>query len=49
MRNRKKQRELRRAGVRREEQLGPWNGGHYIDPTPREAVKNIIKERKIQK
>ena len=49
MRNRKKQRELRRAGIRREEQLGPWNVEHYQDPTPREAVKNIIKERKIQK
>lgn len=45
MRNRKIQRSLRRAGIRREEDIGGRNAEWYSDPTPREAVRNIIKER----
>ena len=46
MRNRQKQRELRRAGIRREEKLGPRNEEQYYDLTPYEAVRRIVKERK---
>lgn len=46
MRNRQKQRTLRRAGVRREDMLEPQNAEHYADPTPREAVKKIIRGKK---
>ena len=46
MRNRKKQRELRRAGIRREENIGNKNAEHYNDPTPRQAVREIVKEAK---
>lgn len=46
MRNRQKQRELRRAGIRREENIGAKNAEHYSDPTPREAVGEIVRERK---
>jgi len=46
MRNRQKQRALRRAGVRREERIGPRNAEEYFDLTPREAVRNIVQERK---
>jgi hypothetical protein len=46
VRNRQKQRALRRAGIRREETIGARNAEHYSDPTPCEAVKKIIKEAK---
>lgn len=46
MRNRKTQRELRRAGIRREENIGGKNAEHYSDPTPRDAVREIVKEAK---
>ena len=46
MRNRQKQRALRRAGIRREEKLGPRNAEQYIDPTPMQAVGRIVKERR---
>lgn len=46
MRNRRTQRALRRAGVRREEKLDARNIEHYADPTPAEAVERIRKERK---
>lgn len=46
MRNRQKQRELRRAGIRREQTIGARNAEHYNDPTPREAVMEIVKERR---
>lgn len=45
MRNRKTQRALKKAGMRREEAVGPRNGEQYIDLTPFEAVRNIVKER----
>ena len=44
MRNRKRQRELRRSGIRREVSIDTRNAEHYSDPTPCEAVKKIIKE-----
>lgn len=46
MRNRQKQRELRRAGIRREENIGGRNAEYYNDPTPRQAVREIVKEAK---
>ena len=46
MRDRRVQRELRRAGVRREEKLGARNAEHYIDSTPAAAVERIIKGRR---
>ena len=46
MRNRQKQRQLRRAGVRREERIGPRNAEEYFDLTTREAVERIVNERK---
>ena len=46
MRNRKVQRALKKAGIRREEKLGPRNEEQYYDLTPCEAVRNIVKERK---
>ena len=46
MRDRQKQRQLRRAGVRREERIGPRNVEEYFDLTPREAVESIVNERK---
>jgi hypothetical protein len=46
MRNRQKQRELRRAGIRREQTIGWRNAEYYNDPTPREAVREIVKERR---
>lgn len=46
MRDRRKQRALRRAGIRREERIGPRNAEQYADPTPQEAVRRIVKERK---
>lgn len=47
MRDRKKQRELWRAGVRREQAVGPRNGSGQNDPTAFEAVRRIAaKERK---
>ena len=46
MRNRQKQRELRRAGIRREVSIDTRNAEYYSDPTPCEAVKKIIKEAK---
>lgn len=45
MRNRKKQRELRRAGIKREENIGNKNAEQYNDPTPRQAVRNIVEGR----
>lgn len=48
MRNRQKQRELRRAGIRREQNIGGRNAEHYADPTPREAVREIVRERKVK-
>lgn len=45
MRNRKTQRALKKAGIRREEAVGPRNGEQYIDLTPFEAVRDIAKER----
>lgn len=45
MRNRKTQRSLKKAGIRREEAVGPRNGEQYYDLTPCEAVRNIAKER----
>ena len=45
LRNRKTQRALKKAGIRREEAVGPRNGEQYIDLTPFEAVRNIAKER----
>lgn len=46
MRNRKVQRALKKAGIRREERIGSRNGEQYYDLTPFEAVSNIAKERK---
>ena len=45
MRNRKIQRPLKKAGIRREEAVGPRNAEQYFDLTPFEAVRNIVKER----
>ena len=45
MRNRKTQRALKKAGIRREEAVGPRNAEQYFDLTPCEAVRNIVKER----
>jgi len=45
MRNRKVQRALKKAGIRREEAVGPRNGEQYFDLTPCEAMRNIVKER----
>ena len=45
LRNRKIQRALKKAGIRREEAVGPRNGEQYYDLTPFEAVRNITKER----
>lgn len=45
MRNRKTQRALKKAGIRREEAVGPRNAEQYIDLTPFEAVRNMVKER----
>lgn len=46
MRNRKKQRELRMAGIKREENIGNKNAEQYNDPTQRQAVREIVKEAK---
>lgn len=46
MRNRKVQRSLKKAGIRREEAVGPRNGEQYIDLTPFAAVRNIVKKEK---
>lgn len=46
MRDRKKQRALRRAGIRKEEPLGRKNEEQYVDLTPYEAVGRIVKGRK---
>ena len=45
MRNRKTQRALKKAGIRREEAVEPRNGEQYFDLTPFEAVRRIVKER----
>ena len=45
MRNRQKQRALR-AGVRKEEGVAFRNGEQYPDPTPHEAVRRIVREKK---
>ena len=44
MRNREKQRELRRAGIRKEEKLDLVDTFGKKDPTPYQAVKNIIRK-----
>lgn len=49
MRNRKIQRALRRAGIRREEAIGAKNAEEYSDPTPQAAVRNIINKRRKAK
>lgn len=49
MRNRQKQRALRRAGIRREEAIGAKNAEEYSDPTPQAAVRNIINKRRKAK
>lgn len=46
MRNRKVQRALKKAGIRREERIGSRNGEQYYDLTPAEAVRNIVKKEK---
>ena len=46
MRNRKVQRALRKAGVRKEQEIGFRNGEQYADPTPHEAVRRIVREKK---
>ena len=46
MRNRKVQRALRKAGVNKEERLGNRNYYGLKDPTPRQAMDNIINEAK---
>ena len=46
MRNRQKQRALRRAGIRKEEPLERKNEEQYYDLTPYEAVGRIVKGRK---
>ncbi|MBR4895803.1 MAG: hypothetical protein IKZ41_05200 [Clostridia bacterium] len=45
MRNRQKQRAFRRAGIRREDELGPKNAEEYFDPVPAAAVREIKKEK----
>lgn len=42
MRDRKKQRELRKAGIRKEEKLDLYDSFGLKDPTPYQAVKNMI-------
>lgn len=44
MRNRRKQRALKRAGIPREEPIPAYNAEHYADPVPRAAVENILRE-----
>ncbi|MBR2258242.1 MAG: hypothetical protein IJ899_13105 [Blautia sp.] len=44
MRNRERQRELRRAGIRKEEKLDLVDSFGKKDPTPYQAVKNIIRK-----
>ena len=46
MRNRKVQRSLQKAGVKKEERLENRNNYGLRDPTPRQAVENIINEPK---
>lgn len=46
MRSRKTQRALKKAGIRREEAVGPRNAEQYYDLTPAEAVRNIVKKEK---
>lgn len=46
MRNRKTQRSLKKAGIRREERIRSRNGEQYYDLTPFEAVSNIVKKEK---
>lgn len=46
MRNRKVQKSLRKAGVKKEERLGSRNYYGLKDPTPRQAIDNIISEAK---
>lgn len=53
MRNRQKQRALRKAGVRKEEGVAFRNGEQYPEfreantrPTPHEAVRRIVREKK---
>ena len=46
MRNRKVQKALRRAGIKKEERLGSRNYYGLKDPTPQQAVNNIINEAK---
>ena len=46
MRNRQKQRALRKAGVRKEEGVAFRNSEQYPDPTPHEAVRRIVREKK---
>lgn len=48
MRNRQTQRALRKAGIRREERIGPRNAEEYADPTPQEAVRRIVNERRTK-
>ncbi|MBR2258741.1 MAG: hypothetical protein IJ899_15700 [Blautia sp.] len=45
MRNRKKQRELRKAGIRKEEKLDLYDYCGIKDPTPYQAVKNMIRKQ----
>ena len=42
MRNRQKQRELRKAGIRKEEKIEMRDFCGIRDPTPYQAVKNIM-------
>ena len=44
MRNRKKQQELIKAKVSKEEQIDLMNGYGIKDPTPYEAMKNMIRK-----
>lgn len=46
MRNRQKQRALRKAGVRKEESIDFRNGEQYADPTPHEAVRKIVRKQR---
>ena len=43
MRDRKKQRELRKTGIRKEEKLDLYDYCGIKDPTPYLAVKNMIR------
>lgn len=45
MRDRKKQRELRKAGIRKEEKLDLYDSFGMKDPTPYQAVKNMIRKQ----